>query len=56
MKADDFSDENITLENNAGISVGQAVAIRVLGDRVRFINCRIIGFQDTLFASDEKSR
>ena len=56
MKADDFSAENITFENNAGITAGQAVAIRVLGDRARFINCRIIGFQDTLFASDEKSR
>ena len=56
MKADDFHAENLTFENNAGITAGQAVAVRVLGDRAVFLNCRIIGFQDTLFTSDENSR
>ncbi|MGJ7030284.1 pectinesterase family protein [Niabella hirudinis] len=46
--ADDFTAENITFENSAG-PVGQAVAVRVASDRVKFINCRFRGFQDTLY-------
>lgn len=53
--ADDFVAENITFENSAG-PVGQAVAVRISGDRVQFINCRFLGFQDTLYAHGEKSR
>ncbi len=45
---DDFTAENITFENSAG-PVGQAVAVRVASDRVRFINCKFLGFQDTLY-------
>jgi pectinesterase len=52
---DDFVAENITFENSAG-PVGQAVAVRVDGDRVRFTNCRFLGFQDTLYPHGEKSR
>lgn len=47
---DGFSAENITFENSAG-PVGQAVAVRVASDRVKFINCRFLGFQDTLYTS-----
>jgi pectinesterase len=53
--ADDFVAENITFENSAG-PVGQAVAVRISGDKVQFINCRFLGFQDTLYAHGEKSR
>ncbi|NBW37773.1 MAG: pectin esterase, partial [Cytophagia bacterium] len=53
--ADDFLAENITFENSAG-PVGQAVAVRISGDKVQFINCRFLGFQDTLYAHGEKSR
>jgi pectinesterase len=53
--ADDFIAENITFENSAG-PVGQAVAVRISGDKVQFINCRFLGFQDTLYAHGEKSR
>ena len=56
MKADDFRAENITFENSAGLTAGQAVAVRVQGNRSVFLNCRILGFQDTLFVSDENSR
>lgn len=56
IKADDFRAENITFENNSGIAAGQAVAVRVQGDRIVFVNCRFIGFQDTLFTSAENSR
>src|SRR3954468_1379335 len=47
IDADDFTVENITFENSAG-PVGQALAIRVEGDRVVFRNCRFLGWQDTI--------
>jgi pectinesterase len=47
IDADDFTAENITFENSAG-PVGQALAIRVDGDRVAFRNCRFLGWQDTI--------
>ncbi len=52
---DGFTAENITFENSSG-PVGQAVAVRVDGDRVMFRNCRFLGFQDTLYPHGEKSR
>lgn len=48
VDADDFVAENITFENSAG-PVGQALAIRVDGDRTTFRNCRFLGWQDTIF-------
>jgi len=50
-----FTAENITFENSAG-QVGQAVAVRVDGDKVKFVNCRFLGNQDTLYPHGEKSR
>ncbi|HYJ46071.1 MAG TPA: pectinesterase family protein [Pyrinomonadaceae bacterium] len=47
IDADDFTAENITFENAAG-PVGQALAVRVDGDRVVFRNCRFLGWQDTI--------
>ena len=47
----DFSATNVTFENNAGFTAGQAVALRVEGNRASFINCRMIGNQDVLFLS-----
>lgn len=52
---DGFTAENITFENSAG-QVGQAVAVRVDGDKVSFWNCRFLGFQDTLYPHGENSR
>jgi len=52
---DGFRAENISFENSSG-PVGQAVAVRVDGDQVAFINCRFLGFQDTLYPHGEKSR
>lgn len=52
---DRFRAENITFENSSG-PVGQAVAVRIDGDMVAFINCRFLGFQDTLYPHGEKSR
>ena len=48
IDADDFTAENLTFENSAG-PVGQALALRVDGDRVVFRNSRFIGWQDTIF-------
>lgn len=47
IDADDFYAENLTFENSAG-PVGQALAIRVDGDRASFRNCHFIGWQDTI--------
>jgi pectinesterase len=47
IDADDFTAENLTFENSAG-AVGQALALRVDGDRVVFRNCRFLGWQDTI--------
>ena len=50
IKADHFVAQDISFENNAG-NVGQAVAIEINSDKVRFINCRFLGNQDTFFAN-----
>lgn len=55
VEANDFKAENLTVINSAG-PVGQAVALHVEGDRCQFINCRILGNQDTLYAAGEGSR
>jgi pectinesterase len=47
IDADDFTAENLTFENSAG-PVGQALAIRVDGDRAVFRDCRFLGWQDTM--------
>jgi pectinesterase len=47
IDADDFTVESITFENSAG-PVGQALALRVDGDRVVFRHCRFLGWQDTI--------
>jgi pectinesterase len=53
--AEDFTAVNITFENSSG-PVGQAVAVRIDGDRVAFHNCRFLGFQDTLYPHGSNSR
>lgn len=50
-----FEATNITFENSSG-PVGQAVAVRVDGDKVKFENCRFLGFQDTLYPHGRESR
>lgn len=55
VQGNEFVAENLTFENSAG-PVGQAVALHVQADRVIIKNCKIIGHQDTLFASADTSR
>jgi pectinesterase len=47
----DFSAENLTFRNTAGFTAGQAVGLRIEGNRALIRNCRIIGNQDILFLS-----
>ena len=47
----DFHAAHLTFENNAGFTAGQAVALRVEGNRASFDDCSITGFQDVLFLS-----
>ena len=56
IKADNFTAKNITVQNNAGLSAGQAVALESDGDKAQFYNCRFVGFQDVLFTKSANSR
>ncbi|MDM1293898.1 pectin esterase [Sphingobacterium sp. N143] len=52
---DDFTAINLAFENSSG-PVGQAVAAWIAGDRSLFINCRFLGFQDTLYTYGKGTR
>lgn len=47
--------KNITIENNAA-RLGQAVALHTEGDKLIFINCRILGNQDTIYTGKAGTR
>jgi pectinesterase len=49
--APEFQAENITFENSAGATAGQAVAVNVWSDRAIFRKCRFLGWQDTLLVN-----
>jgi pectinesterase len=49
--AKDFVAANLTIENTSG-DHGQALALRVDGDRDVFVNCKIAGWQDTLMVNN----
>ena len=51
VAANDFHAENMTIENTSG-DHGQALALRVDGDRAVFNHCRILGWQDTLMINN----
>jgi pectinesterase len=50
--ANDFTASNITFQNDAGFTAGQAVAVEADGDKATFHNCRFIGYQDVLFINN----
>jgi pectinesterase len=51
VRADDFLAVRLTIENTSG-DHGQALALRVDGDRAAFARCRITGWQDTLMVNN----
>ena len=53
IQADNFTAENITFENSSG-AVAPAVAVRTMGDKQIFRNCRFLGWQDTLWVDGER--
>lgn len=48
IEGNDITLKNLTIENNSA-RLGQAVSLHTEGDRIRVINCRIIGHQDTIY-------
>ena len=56
ISADDFTAKNISFQNDAGFTAGQAVAVESDGDKASFFNCRFVGFQDVLFTNSDRSR
>ncbi|MEK5026081.1 pectinesterase family protein [Paenibacillus sp. FSL M7-1046] len=50
VAATDFTLENMTVQNSAGRTAGQAVALYAEGDRGVYRNVKLLGYQDTLFA------
>jgi len=56
VHANNFTAKNITIQNNAGFTAGQAVALESDGDKAQFYNCRLIGNQDILFTNNPNSR
>ncbi len=48
IEANDITLKNLTIENNSA-RLGQAVALHTEGDRLRFVNCRFLGHQDTVY-------
>lgn len=50
IEANDVVLNNLSILNSSG-DIGQAVALSVISDRVVVTNCKILGNQDTLYAS-----
>lgn len=55
IRSDEVTVENLGIVNRSG-SVGQAVACETRGDRIQFINCRLLGDQDTFYTKGTVSR
>lgn len=54
VEGDRIMFKDITIENNAA-RLGQAVALHTEGDRLLFVNCRLLGNQDTVYTGKEGS-
>ena len=55
VEGSDITFKNLTIENNAA-QLGQAVALHTEGDRLKIINCRILGNQDTIYTGAKFTR
>jgi len=52
VEGNTFIAKNLTIQNTSG-PIGQAIALSVNADRCYFENCKLIGFQDTLYTAGE---
>lgn len=48
VQGNNITFKNLTIENNAA-RLGQAVALHTEGDKLIFVNCRLLGNQDTIY-------
>ncbi len=55
VEGNDITFRNLTIENNAE-PLGQAVALHTEGDRLKFIGCRLLGNQDTVYTGTAGTR
>ncbi|WP_239452975.1 pectate lyase [Flavobacterium tistrianum] len=55
VEGDDFSASNLTIKNTSG-EHGQAIALSVTANRVKIINCNLLGNQDTLYLSGKEAK
>ena len=55
VDGNDITFKNITIENDAA-RLGQAVALHTQGDRLIFVNCKILGNQDTIYTGGINTR
>jgi pectinesterase len=55
VEGDDFIAKNLTIQNTSG-EVGQAIALSVNANRVIISNCSLLGNQDTLYTSGERTK
>lgn len=55
VDGNDITFKNITIENSAA-RLGQAVALHTQGDRLVFVNCNILGNQDTIYTGGINTR
>ncbi|MGE6355278.1 pectate lyase [Flavobacterium sp. NPDC079362] len=55
VEADDFLASNLTIKNASG-DKGQAIALSVVSNRAKLVNCNILGNQDTLYLSGKNAK
>lgn len=55
VEGDDFSASNLTIKNTSGDN-GQAIALSVVANRAKVLNCNILGNQDTLYLSGKDAK
>lgn len=55
VEGDDCLVSNLTIKNTSG-ERGQAIALSVVANRVKILNCNLLGNQDTLYLSGKDSK
>lgn len=55
VEGEGFQAENLTIQNDAR-PLAQAVALHIEADKALFRNCRLLGFQDTVYTGKEGCR